>query len=347
MESYTKDIVLVIPAYNPDAHLSSLLNDLLYKWEGPIVVVDDGSEDKSYLRSIQKSNVHLLEHYVNLGKGRSIKNAINYSLITYKDIMGFVLADCDGKFSYKDILKVAYTLSMHPNHLILGARDMNSPNWPSSLRWGNKIFTQVMNFTFDLSIHDSQSGLRGIPKEYAATCLNLPGDRYEFDTNVLLSSKKAKIDIKEVAIETNFLEGDAEDTHFKPFKDTLEIASAIIKFAASSGACSVLDLFLYSFFCTGIFTGKYSILLATVTARIVSSTLNYLINRKMVFDADHTDFKTKEKYFLLVVGIMISSAILVSLLTSIIPLPSLIIKLLVDFLLWFANYYFQRTWVFK
>lgn len=345
MESYTKDIVLIIPAYNPDSHLSEILEGLLYKWEGPIIVVDDGSEDKSNIISINKNRIEVLTHYVNLGKGRALKDAINFGLIKYPDATGFLQTDCDGKYTAKDILKVAEKFFHNPTKLILGARDINSPNWPQELRVGNKIFTKVMNFTFDLHINDSQSGLRAIPRDYASFCLNLPGDRYEFDTNVILSSKKENIDIIDVLVETKFLEDDKE-THFKPLKDTIEMASAIVKFAASSGACSLLDLFLFSFFSTGVFTGDLSIVLATVTARVISSTLNFLINRKVVFDADKTTLKTREKYFVLVFGIMISSALLVSLLTSIIPLPSIIIKLLIDFFLWFANYYFQRKWVF-
>lgn len=341
----TDNVILVIPAYNPDHKLTDLLTDLIPKWHGPILVVDDGSEDKTVFKEIPKIRVKQLVHYVNMGKGRALKTAFNYGLDKYPHAIGFVQVDCDGKYVAKDVLNIAEKLEENPNKLVLGMRDLDSENLPYEMKWGYKFFTKVMNLTFDLDIHDSQSGLRAIPREYAIACLNIPGDRYEFDVNVLLNSKNNDVDIIEEQIETIYIEEDKE-THFKPLIESIHVANAIIRFAASSGACSILDLFLYSFFSTGVFTGSYSILLATFSARLISSTLSFLINRKMVFKADKGDIKTKEKFFLLEVGIMVSSAVFVYLLSLFIPLPSLIIKLFVDFMLWFANYYIQRTWVF-
>lgn len=77
------DVVVIIPAYNPDEKFISFLQKLKDTGYSNVLVVDDGSrEDTKYFFDIAKNeyNCHLVTHSINLGQGRAYKSAFNYFL---------------------------------------------------------------------------------------------------------------------------------------------------------------------------------------------------------------------------------------------------------------------------
>ena len=91
---------------------------------------------------------------------------------------------------------------------------------------------------------------------------------------------------------------------------------------------------------------EYYILTATVGARIVSSVFNFLVNRKVVFRSDDNIIKTAVKYYCLCIVQMLASALLVTVLCSIIPFAETILKIIVDIVLFFISYHIQQRWIF-
>ena len=103
-----KEIVLLIPIYNPDLDITNeFLKELTKKYSN-IVFINDGCDKifDSFFKELEK-NYPVITHYTNLGKGRGIKNGINYILKNYPDSKVIVTADCDGQHAIKDIDKVA------------------------------------------------------------------------------------------------------------------------------------------------------------------------------------------------------------------------------------------------
>ena len=101
------DIFIIVPTLNPNIELlDSFLKDLKKEFKN-ILVYDDGcrEEYKSYFKKLEKDNIIVLHHYVNLGKGRAMKDAFNYILNEYPNIKGVVTADSDGQHGVKDIIK--------------------------------------------------------------------------------------------------------------------------------------------------------------------------------------------------------------------------------------------------
>ncbi len=119
----------------------------------------------------------------------------------------------------------------------------------------------------------------------------------------------------------------------------------IIKYVFSAGSSFVLDLVLFTFFHFIFKDIRYSILICTVLARILSSIYNYLINSRLVFKS-----KTKSsiiKYYILVVVQMLVSAGLVSLIERYVKVFVTIIKFGVDIVIFIVNYIIQKEVVFK
>ena len=120
MSSYY-DIPVVIPAYEPDEKLITLLHALQETGIRHVVVVDDGSGERYeplFAQAEETGNCTVLHHAVNLGKGRALKTAFNYCLRIYGDAAGCVTADSDGQHTPADILACMSRLWKNPEALI-------------------------------------------------------------------------------------------------------------------------------------------------------------------------------------------------------------------------------------
>ena len=199
-----ENIALVIPAYEPGEHLIRILQQLSPQWSGPVIVVDDGSSEKSapIFRKAEEMGARVLRHSVNLGKGRALKTAFNACLTEHMGLIGCVTADADGQHLPEDILRCAKALCRTPSALILGRRDFSGAQVPWQNRLGNRMTCLVMRLFGGVDLEDTQTGLRGIPAAFMRRLMQVDGERYEFETNMLLFAKRQDVAMIEVPIQT-------------------------------------------------------------------------------------------------------------------------------------------------
>ena len=213
-----KKIPVVVPAYEPDEKLSGLLRKLREAGFINIVLVDDGSGE-GYVHLFEDGEKEygcvVLRHAVNQGKGRALKTAFNYCLEAYPDTPGVITADSDGQHTPECILSCAAALAENPESLILGCRCFDGEDVPARSEFGNKCTRAVMKYLTGITVSDTQTGLRGIPAGFMAQLLKVPGERFEFETNMLLETKKRKVPIFEVPIKTVYIE-ENRTSHFNP-----------------------------------------------------------------------------------------------------------------------------------
>ena len=196
-----------------------------------------------------------------------------------------------------------------------------------------------------------------MPAEYFDRFSELKGDRYEYETNMIIAVKELQIPYKEVPIETIYI-NDNESSHFNPLKDSFRIYKIVLgyffKFLLSSLFCWLLDIGLYTLV-VALLEGKVDDgtmeLIAGAVSRIVSSVANYIINRKVVFRAVDNVAKTAVRYYILAACQMIISIVLVNLFADrvlgVTGLWHTVIKCIVDGCLFIFSYGIQRKWVFK
>lgn len=354
-----KKIPIIIPSLDPDERLFSLLKGLKERDINEIIIINDGSSNK-YDYFFQKAKelygCTILRHYVNLGKGRALKDAFNYCLNTFPDLLGCVTADSDGQHTPEDIQKCIYALQENENCLILGCRDFSADHVPFKSKFGNKLTRKICKYLCSVNVTDTQTGLRAIPKNFMAHLLNVSGERFEFETNMLLetSSGKNRVEIKEITIQTVYDSKENHITHFDPIRDSIKIykifGKIFCKFIISSISSCILDLLLFSCFCKLLidFNKVFYVALATILARIISATYNFYINHKIVFRSDENIQKTSFKYFCLAIIQMSLSAGLVAGGVLIFNESSeLFIKVIVDTILFLLSYWVQKTFIFK
>ena len=339
-----KDIFIVIPSLDPDPEImNNFVMDLKKEFKN-ILVVNDGSKkiyDK-FFSLLEKEDIIVLKHYRNLGKGRGLKTAFNYLLNEYPHIKGVVSADCDGQHTIKDIKKCAEALIKFPDRLILGVRDFDKANVPPKSKFGNKITRNIFKLFVGLDISDTQTGLRGFSKKIMNEFLSTNGERYEYETNMLIECQEKNIKIKEVGIETIYLNSNT-NSHFNPLKDSIKIYKLFIKYFLVAFSSFLLDIILFSAL-FGVLSINSKILAATILARFISSIYNYLVNSNLIFK--EMSFKTLMKYYILVIVQMFISGCFVTYLFSLLNTNVIIIKIVVDLLLWIINVVIQREFIF-
>ena len=348
-----RKIPVVIPAYEPDEKLLGLLGELKKEGIAPVIVVDDGSGPKYrklFDRAEKEFGAKVLRHAVNLGKGRALKTAFNECLQSSGEIIGCVTADSDGQHTAASIRKCMEAMREHPLALVLGCRNFDQKDVPARSAFGNKLTRQVLQYLAGVSVSDSQTGLRGIPRGLMARLMNVSGERFEFETNMLLEAKAASVPILEVKIPTIYLEKNKR-SHFRPVQDSIRIYGMFGKFLFSSLSSSVLDLLLFSLFCA-LFRGRtllYAdyIVLSTVAARVLSAVYNFGINYRVVFQSGAAVWKSALKYFLLAALQMGCSAFLVSLIYSFTGGWEIAVKIPVDVALFFLSFWIQREAVYR
>ena len=167
-----KLVPIIIPSYEPDDRLISLLLKLDELNMGPVILVNDGSGkqyDEIFFEAeniIKRQAGVCLIHEVNRGKGRALKTAFKYVLDNFGSLCGVVTADSDGQHTPECIQKVKEKLLKNPNNLVLGVRNFSGEDIPWKSRFGNTLTEKVFAYVAGAHVSDTQTGLRGIPKQF-------------------------------------------------------------------------------------------------------------------------------------------------------------------------------------
>ncbi len=342
------NIAILIPAYQPDQKLISVVETLRMECAYPIIVVDDGSDGSCrsiFERLSTLDRVTVLKHDINQGKGRALKTGMKHGL-SQLDIDGCITVDADGQHTPPDILKVIDALQTQPDHLVLGSRNFDLRHVPLKSRVGNKITRFITSLLIGQKLTDTQTGLRAFSRKSMEKLLEVPGERFEYEMNMLLYCKRYKIRIEEVTIETVYPDNNAS-SHFDPFTDSIRIYKQIFAFAFSSIASALLDWVLFTI---GLFVfAKLSepILVATVVARLVSLNFNFAMNKKLVFKSKAGWKSQGVKYYLLAGFQMLASAYSVKFVAHTFTWNAPVVKIGVDLVLFVLSYLIQRRLIFN
>lgn len=356
-----EEAVILIPSLHPDHLLKAYVDDLIAHGFTHIVVVDDGSgPDYNHffdeLRLLPECTV--LAYPKNRGKGYALKYGMQHILGAFPDAPGVITADSDGQHTAPDCLKVAEAMLQHPDRLVLGSRDFSSAHVPPKSKAGNRLTSFFFALLYGHWLPDTQTGLRGISSALMPKMTEIPGDRFEYEMNMLIHIAGWRQDFEIVPIDTIYLDANA-GTHFRPFHDSARIYkllfSNFFKFASASALSTVLDHVLFNLFerllipaaliALNITTFQSSTLVANVLARIGSSLFNYRVNRQFVFSIGKVK-GALARYIALAVVVILASTWLIDLLNLRLGMDKGLAKILVDTILFFVNYRIMKSWVF-
>ncbi|MGN1048728.1 MAG: bifunctional glycosyltransferase family 2/GtrA family protein [Eubacteriales bacterium] len=346
-------ITVIIPSLNPDEKLLQVVSGLEETGFNDIIIVNDGSSpDKlgNFPSPSEHPSCTILTHDVNRGKGAALKTAFAYFLENRQERLGVVTVDGDNQHKAPDIKKCSEKM-LESGDIVLGVRDFSLPCVPRRSRMGNRITSFAFRIGCGLKISDTQTGLRAFPRNSLKAMLEISGNRFEYETNMLLNMKNYDLSIREVPIETVYIE-ENQTSHFRPVRDSIRIYSLILKFVASSIFCTAVDQIVF-YLALKLFGQKMGVAgnyLCVFIARVISSIINFTINKNTVFRKSGETLPTLLRYYAISITQMLLSATSVSLLSHLFgnTMPSFktLLKIIIDTFLFFCSFRFQQNWVF-
>lgn len=334
-------MIALIPAYEPDSLMLDLMVQLK-EADMDIILVNDGSSS-SYTDLFEKASAYaiVITHPVNQGKGAALKTGMLYIQNHYKNTCIIVTVDADGQHRAEDALMLCHSVAQNQAALILGSRKLDS-NVPWKSRLGNTITRHVFSAVTGLHIHDTQTGLRAFSAGLIPHLLAVPGDRYEYEMNVLLEFSRKQIPVLEQEIDTIYLDNNAS-SHFDALRDSYRIYREILKFSISSFVGFLVDYTMYGLFL--LFTG--SLTAANICARLISASVNYTINRTYVFRSQNKIGKSLLQYFLLALVILTGNTIVLSFLVNHCLINKMLAKILTEILFFSVSWLVQKCIIFR
>lgn len=335
-------VVILIPAYEPTLSLITLLKELT-KYDFKIIVVNDGSK-KEYDKIFKdaKKYAHVIEYELNKGKGAALKTGLKYINKELKKDYYVITMDCDGQHSVKDAIKLCDYIKENPKDLAIGKR-LRSKKTPIKSRLGNGITRFFYRLTTGLDVYDTQTGLRAFSDQLVPFLLSIEGNRFEYEMNALLKCPLNNIKVKELEIETIYIDNNSH-THFKIIRDSILVYKEIFKFLMSSFVCSVIDYFLFSIFI--IISDK--LILSNIITRIISGTINFTINKNIVFkNKNQNNHYQLLKYIFLAVCILIINTTILKIFVDYLSINKFIAKILTEVILFFFSWVIQRNLIFS
>lgn len=220
--------VVLIPVYRPGPTLPELVRELRPE-AAHVLVVDDGSgpEAEPLLATVAAPGVTVLRHPANRGKGAALKTGFRHAMRAHPG-RAVVCADADGQHHAREVRQVAARVGQG---IVLGVREFDS--MPARSRFGNTLTRLLFHAVTSRRVADTQTGLRAYPAELLDRLCGVPGDRFEYEMNVLLEAARSGLPIDEVPVATTYLD-DNSGSHFSGVSDSVRIYRPLLRYALTT-----------------------------------------------------------------------------------------------------------------
>lgn len=214
---------IVIPAYNEAESIGSVLEELRevmasYPAETEIIVVDDGSEDRT-AEAAAAAGVTVVKQPRNKGYGAALKAGIRHAAHEV-----IVITDADGTYSNENIPVLLDLIEDYD--MVVGARTGENVHIPLIRRPPKWVLNVLANFMTGVKIPDLNSGLRAFRKELSNRFEHILPDRFSFTTTITLASLTNNYAVKFIPIDYFKRVGRSK---IRPIHDTLNFLNLIIK----------------------------------------------------------------------------------------------------------------------
>jgi glycosyltransferase involved in cell wall biosynthesis len=176
---HTHKLSIIIPAYNEEEAIAAIIKRCLKEREAivretpvedvEIIVVNDGSHDKTAEIARQFKEIFLISYPQNRGYGAAIKTGFENATGTMVSFL-----DADGTCDPNYFIEMCNTLIAEDADIVIGSRMTTESKMPKIRRIGNLFYVGLINFLGDTKITDSASGMRVIKKSSLEKIYPLP-----------------------------------------------------------------------------------------------------------------------------------------------------------------------------
>ncbi len=187
---------IVIPAYNEEKSIAKVIKDLKAHNYKNIIVVDDGSKDRTY-EIAKKHGATVLRHIINRGQGAALKTGIDYALSQDAEIV--VTFDADGQQLASEIKELVKPVAEGKIDAALGSRFLKKTKMPFIRRVFLKGGAFMFLIMYGIKLTDSHNGFRALSRK-ALQNIELNTDRMEHASEIVDEIAKKKIRYKEIPV---------------------------------------------------------------------------------------------------------------------------------------------------
>lgn len=217
-------LIVTIPAYNEETTIGSVIEEIPKQIDGideiQILVIDDGSTDRTAEFAIQAGANKIHIHKQNLGLAQTFRDGLNEALEMGADII--VNTDADFQYNGTEIPRLIAPIVEGRADIVLGDRQIDQlDHMPRGNLWGNKLATQVVRLVTCLPIDDAQTGFRAFSRD-AALRMNLTGD-YTYTQETIIQAANKNLRIEQIPVE------------FRRRAGKSRLISSIFRYARSAG----------------------------------------------------------------------------------------------------------------
>jgi glycosyltransferase involved in cell wall biosynthesis len=204
----------IIPAYQDERHIGDIVRRTRERLS-QVLVIDDGSSDHTGERA-REAGAEVIAHVTNHGKGEAIKTGLGYWL--QRDARWVVLLDSDGQHLPEEIDRflTAAACATQPTFLI-GNRMKDVAAMPFIRRVVNRYMSKRISRICGQEIPDTQCGFRMLDRPLIPELLG-GGDRFDYDTEVLIVASCTGYRIQSVPITTVYTD---QVSKIRPFRDAI------------------------------------------------------------------------------------------------------------------------------
>lgn len=348
-------MIAVIPIRKPDEKLNSIVSGLLELEGFSVIVAPEGNFEESFEAfSGLDERTYVMSCPSGGGTGAALKNAFGYigSEDSFREDDGVVIVEADGRYSMEDVVLVTEKWRENTDSFVVGGIRLKGV--PALRRFGEGITRTAFAVSTGVRIHDLYSGLRAFPVSMIGTMLEIGGSGKDYLNNQLMFLTKKHVRVIETVI--GEIDYDRNSPHRASAADALRVYRTIFSFVGSGIISWVVDytllLVLHALFRMRVErTGEMFLipdldpkLPAVVIARIVSSTVNYFLNRRVVFRSGN-----KLSFLLYVVTVavlLLLNYLLLDLMTRA-GIPLWIAQIMAQIIIYPMSFFLQRKFVFR
>lgn len=219
---------VIVPAFNEEKGILAVLRQITLVltergWPYEVIVVDDGSQDKTAAVAKSMVEVRVLQHKRNRGYGASLKTGIRHA--RYQLI---AIIDADGTYPCDRLPDLIMKLFESDSDMIVGARTGSQVAIPLLRKPAKAFIRRLASFVASESIPDLNSGMRVFKRLVAMSFFNLLPDGFSFTTTITLAMLTNGYLIEYLPIEYYSRVGKSK---IRPVQDTLNFIQLVLRIA--------------------------------------------------------------------------------------------------------------------
>ena len=189
-----------MPAYNEGKNISEVIARTK-KVIPNILVVDDGSSDDTYKKSIS-AGVSVIKHTLNMGKGEALRSAFKKIIADMPHVKYAVVIDADMQYSPEESIRFLDVLRNDKADFVMGYRDFSKV--PFRHKMGNFMWRNVFNLMFGTKLRDANCGFIALSRRAVSAVVEKIHGGYIIEDSMLAECVRRKFIIEQVPVSVSY-----------------------------------------------------------------------------------------------------------------------------------------------